>query len=430
MKTQTHSRRERGQALILLALAFIGLAAFIGLVVDAGILFINVGHLRRAVDAASLAAASQFREGRAPPELESSAQEFVRLNGLDDTTVDVKVCDITGSYSAYNDPALCPPVGDPPRKVVQVTATSIVNFAFLPIIGWESTPISANAISEAASVDLVLTIDVSQSMAYDLCKDGIDNDGDGVMDEQDCDDYYGGPPFYNGGPNGHDESWVGDPLDSSAGGCRWATDAENKCHPFEEVRAAAKELVQRTNFPYDRVSVVTFGSLPTIILDLESCQADPDPESCVTDGLNSMEVEWPPEPTSTYCPGWPPDPRGCMPTNIADGLAQAGNEFGPLVVGDPPRGRQEAVWIVVLLTDGAANAAVTSWGPPIVWTCPMREVARPTARTAMGTQGHGTTAPTRSTTPMTRRGTWPISSDAPTPTRPNRRDALSLGKAL
>jgi len=53
MKTKDPSRRERGQALILLALAFIGLAAFIGLTVDAGILFTNVGHLRRAVDAAS-----------------------------------------------------------------------------------------------------------------------------------------------------------------------------------------------------------------------------------------------------------------------------------------------------------------------------------------------------------------------------------------
>ena len=58
------TRLQRGQALILIALAFVGLAAFIGLAVDAGILFTDVGHLRRAVDAASLSAANQFREGR------------------------------------------------------------------------------------------------------------------------------------------------------------------------------------------------------------------------------------------------------------------------------------------------------------------------------------------------------------------------------
>ena len=45
-------------------MAMVGLLAFIGLTVDAGILFIGVGHLRRAVDAAALAASSQFREGR------------------------------------------------------------------------------------------------------------------------------------------------------------------------------------------------------------------------------------------------------------------------------------------------------------------------------------------------------------------------------
>ena len=64
MKRDTSLRSQTGQALILLALAFIGLAAFAGLTIDAGILFSHIGHLRRAVDAASLAAAGQFREGR------------------------------------------------------------------------------------------------------------------------------------------------------------------------------------------------------------------------------------------------------------------------------------------------------------------------------------------------------------------------------
>ena len=375
MKTHTPSRRERGQALILLALAFIGLAAFIGLTVDAGILFTNVGHLRRAVDAASLAAATQFREGRTPPELKASAEEFIQLNGLEFSTVDLRVCDLSGAYPTYNDPALCPPVGDPPRKVVQVTASSIVNFAFLPIIGWGSTPISANAISEAASVDLVLVIDVSPSMAYDLCDDDLDNDADGVLDEEDCDEYWG--TELGNGPNLHAESWIGDSTDSSAGGCRWSTDDPNMCHPFEEVRAAAKELVLRTNFPYDRIALITFGRYPTIELSLSSCQSSPDPEACVTAGLDAIEVEW--ETTNADCPGWRPDPRGCMPTNIADGLQQAGGEFGPdpLTPLGPPRGRQEAVWIVVLLTDGAANAAVRTYTPSVEWICPSSTWASP-----------------------------------------------------
>ena len=57
------TRAERGQALIVIAMAMIGLLAFVGLTIDSGILFIAEGHLRRAVDAAALAAATQFRVG-------------------------------------------------------------------------------------------------------------------------------------------------------------------------------------------------------------------------------------------------------------------------------------------------------------------------------------------------------------------------------
>ena len=66
--------------MVLLALAFIGLASFIGLAVDTGILFIQIGHLRRAADAASLAAANQFREGRTTAQIEAAADEFINLN--------------------------------------------------------------------------------------------------------------------------------------------------------------------------------------------------------------------------------------------------------------------------------------------------------------------------------------------------------------
>ena len=78
----SNQRLQRGQAMILIAMSFIGLAAFIGLAVDTGILFIQVGHLRRAVDAASLAAANQFREGRTLEQIEDSADEFINLNSL------------------------------------------------------------------------------------------------------------------------------------------------------------------------------------------------------------------------------------------------------------------------------------------------------------------------------------------------------------
>ena len=156
MRLQTRLNRrdlERGQALVLLALAFVGIAAFVGLTVDAGILFSNVGHLRRATDAASLAAANQFREGRTPAELSTMAFEYLELNGLNPSGVVAKVCDLGAPGSAYDDPALCPggtnppSGGDAPRKYVLVEAELPVNFAFLPIVGWRSTTIRADSIS-------------------------------------------------------------------------------------------------------------------------------------------------------------------------------------------------------------------------------------------------------------------------------------------
>lgn len=377
---------QRGQALVLIALAFIGVAAFIGLTIDAGILFANVGHLRRATDAASLAAANQFREGRAPSELSDMATEFLELNGLSPTSVTAFVCDLGLPGSAYDDASLCPggtnppSGGEAPRKFVRVEAELPVYFAFLPIIGWGSTTIRADSISEAASVDLVLVIDTSPSMTYDLCTDGLDNEndgaGDGVVD--DC--------YLTGTGDGTD----GTP-ESDVVMCNTATANDHKCHPFEEVRDAAKALVNRMYFPYDRISIVTFSRKPVIRLELndndapQPCGVNPDPKTCALSVLDALEVDLEPDP-AIDCPGWSPDPSGCMSTNTGDGLRQAGGRFclddGPpvSVAGngncDRTEMREEAVWIVVLVSDGAANAGLASESPDI-WYCPSSTHASP-----------------------------------------------------
>ena len=400
MRDQTlRERAERGQALVLLAAAFIGLAAFVGLTVDAGILFSSVGHLRRATDAAGLAAANQFREGRMPDALSAEAVEMLKLNGIADAdllSAKAYVCDLSNlamdppPYSAYHDDALCPgetypPSGsDAPRKVVRIEAEMTVNFAFLPIIGWDSTTIRANAESEAASIDLVLALDISESMALDLCDDGEDNDGDGYTDADDC--------------KGSTIVPLPEPFEDDAAACNnfkstpWpssppyptAPDAPaDACWPFEDVRHAAHRLVDQMYFPYDRLSIVTFGRLPSVRLELDDSDFSPlppgcsstDPSGCAHKVIDSLEVE--PSPIGTpLCEGT--TPRGCTTTNIGDGLLTAGIRF---CVDDDPQDffcdrdsemREEAVWITILLTDGAANAAIGD-GDPLNfpdWICP------------------------------------------------------------
>ncbi len=392
---------ESGQALVLLAAAFVGVAAFVGLTIDAGILFTNVGHLRRATDASSLAAANQFREGRTPAELSAMAFEFLELNGISPSGVVAKICDLDNPGSIYDDPSLCAAPGDSERKYVRVEATLPVYFAFLPIVGWQSTTITAESISEAASIDLVLALDVSPSMAYDLCNDDLDNDEDGVID--DCASNW--PPYnsnhntntgpFNLGGIHNSESDVAQcifnatlPDDGPGENPAPAPDGdrEDDCHPFEGVRDAAKRLVDRLYFPYDRISIVTFGRQANVALELQDIDPPapcgvspvPDPYTCAQSVIDSLEVELepraPPLPAPD-CPNWAPDPSGCTSTNIGDGLRYSGGRFclDDIIVNgicDRVEMREEAVWITILLTDGAANAAVISSGPPIVWLCP------------------------------------------------------------
>ena len=53
-----------GQAIVLIALIFIGLIGFVGLVVDLGTVLGRYAQLNRATDAAGVQASNQFRESR------------------------------------------------------------------------------------------------------------------------------------------------------------------------------------------------------------------------------------------------------------------------------------------------------------------------------------------------------------------------------
>ncbi len=150
------------------------------------------------------------------PTSSTAAQEFLELNNLSSATAVVKVCDWDGTYPGYMDVNLCPagytgpPPSPPPtdryKKRVRVAGSMPVNFAFLPIIGIDTITISADAIAEAAALDLVLVIDESESMAYDAPL------GDPMRDPKNC-------------------------------------APANDCHPFEEVRTAAHLIRQQDVLP-------------------------------------------------------------------------------------------------------------------------------------------------------------------------------------
>jgi hypothetical protein len=132
-----------------------------------------------------------------------------------------------------------------------------------------------------------------------------------------------------------------------------------QCRPFRDVQDAAVSLTARLLPPYDRMAIITFDLNVAIRMKLNH-QAffglnNVDYLNALRTQIMALDVY-----NFTGCPGYWPNPTGCTSTNIADGLEQAGGQFGSFK-------REEAVWIVMLLSDGGANAATDSVGVSI---CP------------------------------------------------------------
>jgi Flp pilus assembly protein TadG len=369
MRQKIFRNTERGQAIVLIAAAAIGLIAMIGLMVDGGMLLIEYGRLKRAIDAASLSAALQYREGYTIQQLTDSAQEFLQLNQSDVFDIQIDTDD--------TDPSL---LASPRRKLVRVTASRHVRFGFLSVIGIYQTNITATSVGEAASVDVVIVLDASAGMAYE-----------------------GG-----GSPNAGD-----DPLDDPS-----TCNPTNSCQPFRQIKDVAVQFVNQLYFPYDRVAIITFNRQAYEILPLDATNGmtGPNAKATVVNAINSLTVFQPaqicPNPDiasaqpASHCLNYTGtgntfsgleyplfrynlahgsnDPSSVPSSNIGDALWLAGNEFG--------LGRQDSLWVTIVLAGGPANTGCIGQHctsdvypvricPPTTWTNPFCREADVSAAT-------------------------------------------------
>lgn len=369
------ARKEKGQVLVIVALVLVALIAIVGLAIDLGLMFIGHARLKRAVDAAALAAALQYREGYRPSDLSLSALEMLALNGINDPGAFLEVCDsLLPTYDpgvamsanpaerVFHNATLCT---NPRRKLVRVSANGTVRLAFLPVIGFDSVPIRAVATSETASIDLVLVIDTSESMTWGDRNNPVPQ-YDRLRDPTEC--------------NAED---TGDNM-------------PGECHPFEEVKQAAVNFVETAMyFPFDRVAIVTFdkyartqlsfshidyasmsaAAIRGIVVDTiknltvfeaegicpqgQPCRSYRDTDGAFERFLCGDGWVFPRDPTDPITFDDENNPGLCMSTNVGDGMLRAGNEFAI-----PPI-RQNALWVVILLGDGAANGGQcprSTWG--------------------------------------------------------------------
>lgn len=211
---------QTGQSIVILAIGFLALLAFVGIVTDVSLLFVRYSTLRRAVDAAAIAAAGQMRrvvddtitteneiQAASIANLNLAARQFIEYYGLNPQTVLVETCytqdvalsaanpdrpldsagvemylyDANGSVTGPNPAAnnddrldyeeLCT---RDELKLVRVTAQIEAPTVFLYLFGFRSVTLQESAISQTAVIDVVLMIDVSESMVYNTTFDSYE----------------------------------------------------------------------------------------------------------------------------------------------------------------------------------------------------------------------------------------------------------------
>jgi hypothetical protein len=111
-------------------------------------------------------------------------------------------------------------------------------------------------------------------------------------------------------------------------------------------------------FPYDRMSLITFNATATTALTLGAG----DNLAAAAGAINAMRVANDPASPVPCNFAVTLDARGCTNTNTGEGLRIGGGQFGAFT-------REEAVWIVILLSDGGANAGRETLAP-FDWICP------------------------------------------------------------
>ncbi|MBK9750652.1 MAG: hypothetical protein IPO91_28355 [Chloroflexi bacterium] len=220
-------RGQSGQALFILAIGFIALVGFVGIVTDVSVLFIRYSTLGRAVDAAAVSAASQMRriedttftdansdgiddiaedEAGSVANLNLAARSFIELYGLDPSNVIVETCraqqvgrDANGNPLDENNVPLFNLDGtintsanqtqvakyqelctEDELKLVRVTAQIDAPTMFLYLLGYPTVTLTASAMSQTAVLDVVLILDVSESMLNETTYADWENVGQGM----------------------------------------------------------------------------------------------------------------------------------------------------------------------------------------------------------------------------------------------------------
>lgn len=134
---------ERGQVLVVVALAFVALLGFAALAVDVGYMYTVRHELQRCADAGALAGASGFIPSVNPPIAILRAQDYASRDAVGTSPL-VGATEVLVTYL-------------PPDRI-RVDTHRTVNLFFARIFGWNNTTVAAYAIAGVETVGPGTTI--------------------------------------------------------------------------------------------------------------------------------------------------------------------------------------------------------------------------------------------------------------------------------
>jgi hypothetical protein len=167
----TISAHNRGQIMLLTAMAIIMLLGFVGLAIDISFFYTSKRHMQTAADAAAIAAAKALRNNGTYGSATKAAKDVARLNGFDVGANGVTVTAEPPKTSPYNT-----------AGYVQVTVARPEPTFFLKVLGFNSMNVSARAISGAEDApSCIYTLDSSTPSSLNLTGSSQVNMACGVM---------------------------------------------------------------------------------------------------------------------------------------------------------------------------------------------------------------------------------------------------------
>ncbi len=137
-------KRERGQAIVLIALAIVGLVGFTALSVDGGLVFSDRRQAQNAADTAAMSAALAKLRGE---NFSNTALSLAAANGYDNNGTS-NVVTVTTANTPSGE---CPDTGTD----ITVQITSHVDTAFAPVVGTDQLTNTVAATSRACDIHTV-----------------------------------------------------------------------------------------------------------------------------------------------------------------------------------------------------------------------------------------------------------------------------------